>query len=96
MQVKEGKVGPHENGAWNVGQDTMKDEDIKIDIPGQEEEVRIAFGPEERGIARRIFQIRSADVRRWARRRVVQGVRRPWAEEPTETTQEYVGNCLRI
>ena len=42
----------------------MRDEDIKIDIPGQDEEVRNAPEPEDKRMARRIFQIRAEDVRK--------------------------------
>ena len=49
---------------WNVGKDRMRDEDIKIEIPGQDEEVRAAPEPEDRRMIRRRFQIRTEDVKR--------------------------------
>ena len=39
-------------------------EDIKINIPGQDEEVRVAPEPEEREVMKRNFQIRVQDVKR--------------------------------
>ena len=52
---------------WNAGQDHQRDEDIKIEVPGQEEEVRKMPATESRPYKRRNFHITEKDVRKEGR-----------------------------
>ena len=49
--------------AWNVGKEGQRDEDIKIEVPGQEEEVKEVPPAEEEDRGRRRFDIRAKDSR---------------------------------
>ena len=49
---------------WNATDNTRRDEDIKVQIPGQEEELKEVPKAEESEIHQRRFHIRVQDVRK--------------------------------
>ena len=47
---------------WNVSGEEIRDEDIKLEVPGQEEEVKDVPAPEEEERGRRRFYIKTKDI----------------------------------
>ena len=47
---------------WNVGKETQRNEDIKIEVPGQEEEVKDVSTADKHDRTQRRFYIKTKDV----------------------------------
>ena len=81
---------------WNVGKDRIRDEDIKINIPGQDEEVRVAPKLEEKGSHEKgTSKSESKMSKGEERRQDVQDAEQQWAEGPTGTTRGHAGGDLK-